>query len=158
MSARTPRRGVVIVLKVFLALLLALLGVAAVTLWFLAAEMAAQAPEAAHLRWPVLALSWVVLAQAGIFLLVLWRLASLVSRDTIFDPASLKWVNSMKACCVLAAVAICGIALLVPGSFLVALALLVGIFVCLGLAVLLEVMRGLLALASEYRTELDGVI
>lgn len=153
------RRGVVIVLKVLVVLVLI---VALVTLvWglpWLAGEMAHDLPEFAHLRLPLLVLGEAALLCGVIVLVCLWQLLTRVSEGRIFDPASLRWVAVMGGASAVAGLACVVAESWIPGPPLLGLGVLVVALLCLGLALVLVVMRGLLVQATSFRAELDQVI
>nr|WP_262925626.1 DUF2975 domain-containing protein [Kocuria atrinae] len=89
-------RWAVVPLRIFLAVLfgvLVLLQVMSLPGQF--AHMAQESPDIAHLRWPLTAITvfWVVCAQ--VVVVCTWKLLTLVSRDRIFTPSSLKWVDAI---------------------------------------------------------------
>ncbi|MGJ9372093.1 DUF2975 domain-containing protein [Nesterenkonia sp. CF4.4] len=120
-------------------------------------------PELEPLAVPyaILAIAAIVGVQVG--LIATWRLASMVSKDRIFDRSALKWVDVI----VMALIMTTGLAaaVFVHLIFIVQVGgppALVGLggAVALGvsLLLLLAVMRGLLVQAIDYRSELAGVV
>lgn len=153
------RRGVVIVLKVLVVSVLAgMLGALFWGLPWLSGEMARDLPELAHLRLPLLVLGEVALLGGIVVLACLWQLLTRVSEGRIFDPASLRWVAAMSTASAVAGVACVAAEFWIPGPPLLGLGVLVVALLCLGLALVLVVMRGLLVQATSFRSELDQVI
>lgn len=153
------RRGVVIVLKALV--VLALAGTLVSLVWglpWVAREVAHDLPEFAHLCLPLLVLGEVALLCAALALVCLWQLLSRVSGERIFDPASLGWVGVMSGASAVAGLACLVAEIWIPGPPLLGLGVLVVALVCLGLALVLVVMRGLLVQATSFRAELDQVI
>ena len=125
------------------------------------ASMAQESPEMAYLRWPATAVSifWVICVQ--VVIVATWKLLTLVQKDRIFSPGSLRWVDAIVWAIVAAWVTLAGVFLYVgvnaddPGIVLVLFVLLVGVAV---LGLLMVVMRALLRQATTLRTDLEGVI
>lgn len=120
-------------------------------------------PELEPLTAPyaIVAIAAIVGVQVG--LIATWRLASMVSKDRIFDASALKWVDlivvALIATTALAAAVFVHLIVIVQVGGPPALVGLGGA-VALGvsLLLLLAVMRGLLVQAIDYRRELAGVV
>lgn len=152
-------RGVMVGLKALVLLLSA--GVVFLLAWgmpWASGQMAETFPEFADLRMPLLLAAEVVLACAVVLLACLWQLLSQVRAGRVFDPSSLRWVNGMIGASAVAGVALLATEFWIPGPPLLGLGMLVAALVCLGLALVLVVMRGLLVQATSFRVELDQVI
>ncbi|WP_258934345.1 DUF2975 domain-containing protein [Nesterenkonia pannonica] len=120
-------------------------------------------PEIAPLTVPYAILAIVAIIGVQIGLVATWRLASMVSKDRIFDASALKWVDIIIAA--LSASTALAAAVFVHLIFIVQVggppALLgLGGAAALGvsLLLLLAVMRGLLVQAIDYRSELAAVV
>ena len=155
MTITTLRVCVVITLAATAVLQLAVLP-------WLSAVMAAEYPEAAGMRWPLLLASVLGLGCVEAILVALWRLLDAVASERIFDPASHRWVDVVVVALgvgTLLSLAVTGYLvwvglgpISVPGSALVCAA-------GGGAALLLVlVMRELLRQATTLRVEMDGVI
>lgn len=139
--------------------LLMLIGTGGAFLIYLVAwEVVDENPDFAYLFWPLVITAWAALACAEVFLAGLWHLAWRARRGGIFQSNTLKWVRLLSACS-LAAGILCLLPLfLMPGPFLGAVFVLTCAILCFTLAMVIEVMRSLLAQAVAFRTELDEVI
>lgn len=155
-------RWAVVPLRIFLAVLfgvLVLLQVMSLPGQF--AHMAQESPDIAHLRWPLTAITvfWVVCAQ--VVVVCTWKLLTLVSRDRIFTPSSLKWVDAIVWAIAAAWAVLLGVFLAVgfnaddPGLPLLMFLVLTSVTV---LGLLMVVMRALLRQATTLRTDLEAVI
>lgn len=155
-------RWAVVPLRIFLAVLfgvLVLLQVMSLPGQF--AHMAQESPDIAHLRWPLTAITvfWVVCAQ--VVVVCTWKLLTLVSRDRIFTPPSLKWVDAIVWAIAAAWAVLLGVFLAVgfnaddPGLPLLMFLVLTSVTV---LGLLMVVMRALLRQATTLRTDLEAVI
>lgn len=155
-------RWAVVPLRIFLAVLfgvLVLLQVMSLPGQF--AHMAQESPDMAHLRWPLTAITvfWVVCAQ--VVVVCTWKLLTLVSRDRIFTPSSLKWVDAIVWAIAAAWAVLLGVFLAVgfnaddPGLPLLMFLVLTSVTV---LGLLMVVMRALLRQATTLRTDLEAVI
>jgi hypothetical protein len=158
--SRTSR--LVVPLRVVLAaVLVALLATQVVVLPAVFARMAEQTPELAGLRWPLLALTVVVLACVEVVVVCSWRLLTMVHEDRIFSTQALGWVDT-----ILGSVAVAWLLVTLAGVLVVAAAgptgvaalLLVVVLVGAAVGLLMVVMRALLVQATTLRTDLDGVI
>lgn len=155
-------RWAVVPLRIFLAVLfgvLVLLQVMSLPGQF--AHMAQESPDMAHLRWPLTAITvfWVVCAQ--VVVVCTWKLLTLVSRDRIFTPSSLKWVDAIVWAIAAAWAVLLGVFLAVgfnaddPGLPLLMFLVLTSVTV---LGLLMVVMRALLRQATTLRTDMEAVI
>lgn len=125
------------------------------------AHMAAESPEAAHLRWPATAVTifWVLCAQ--VVIVCTWKLLTLVREDRIFTETSMSWVDTIVWAIGAGWLVLLGVFLYVglnardPGLPLLLFLLLTGGAV---LGLLVAVMRALLAQATALRTDMDAVI
>lgn len=125
------------------------------------AHMAQEAPEQAHLRWPLTAVSvfWVLCVQ--VVIVSTWKLLTLVKNDRIFSDAALRWVDAIVWAVGAAWAVLLGVFLYVgfnasdPGLPLLLFLMLVGVAV---LGLLMVVMRALLRQATTLRTDMEAVI
>lgn len=119
-------------------------------------------PLYAHLRYPVLALSILWCVSPQVVVISTWRLADLVAQGHIFSDRPFWWVNAMAY----SAFAGCVPLALMTGllSFSTALRPIVFLSIvgagtaCLGVGLIVLVLRGLLRRAVLMRVELDEVI
>ncbi|MEU4384169.1 DUF2975 domain-containing protein [Promicromonospora sp. NPDC023805] len=151
------------------------LGVLLAQLWVLpdiSGSLAAQYPEAAHIASPTLVTAILALVAAQLVLACVWRLLTLVRRDTVFSTEAFRWVDVIIGAAGGSGVLALGLLLwlsvqttetgLQPG---VALLLLGGAVLAGGIALLVGVLRSLLAKAvglkgeaTTLRAELDEVV
>lgn len=125
------------------------------------AHMAQESPDMAHLRWPLTTITvfWVLCAQ--VVVVCTWKLLTLVSRDRIFTPSSLKWVDAIVWAIAAAWAVLLGVFLAVgfnaddPGLPLLMFLVLTSVTV---LGLLMVVMRALLRQATTLRTDMEAVI
>lgn len=155
-------RRVVAALQVFLVLLFGVLVVfQTLSLPGQFAYMARESPEDAYLRWPLTAITvfWVLCIQ--VVIVATWKLLTLVKRDRIFTPASLRWVDAIVWAIVAAWLVLVGVDVYVafqaddPGVPMLLLLLTTGVTV---LGLLMIVMRELLRQATTLRTDMEAVI
>lgn len=120
-------------------------------------------PEVAPLTVPYAALAIAAIVGVQVGLVATWRLATMVSKDRIFDSAALKWVDvillALMASTALAAGVFVHLIFIVqiggpPALLGLGGAMTLGV----SLLLLLAVMRSLLVQAIDYRTELAGVV
>lgn len=156
-------RITIILLKALIVVLIALLlvcqlGVIPQT----AHSMAVRYPEFAQLEIPGIVIGVVFALCAQVVLACVWRLLSLVGRDSIFSPLAFAWVDVALGAVVLATI-------LVVGSFgvlfaaqasppSISLLCLMGIVVGAGLSLLIVVLRGLLRKAWMLERDLSEVV
>jgi hypothetical protein len=144
-------------------LLIALLvPVQCLVLPLVASESAAEAPEFAYLRWPMLALSEVMLLIGDVFLIALMRLLGMVRRREVFTSAADWWASALVASLWAETAGAAGwLAVLIfatsgpPGATIGAIALLLAGTVA---ALTVSAMRALLAQATAQADELAAVI
>lgn len=141
----------------------------ALVLPLLASDVVTTFPEVASLRPPTLALTIAGVGTVQVALVCVWRLVTMTARETVFSHAAFRVVDVLiGSACVAAALALVQLVVLVaadaqtPGAMLAVLAALVG---GVGVALLVAVLRALLAKAVALDTEatalhdeLDGVI
>lgn len=147
-------------------LVVILLGGLAAQVWFfptLAGQLAEANPELAWLHAPMLAAVVLIILVVQVGLVAVWRLLSMVERDSVFSPDAFRWVDVIIAAAIVDTALVLGIwALLMfgananpPGLMLGQLALVV----CgAAFALLMGVMKGLLRKASTLTVELSEVI
>lgn len=147
----------VVLVVAFLALLAAQTLVVPGTL----AYQAAESPEDAYLRWPLLVFLVLELLCAQVVIVCTWRLLTMVRDDVIFSDTSLVWVDTIvgaiAAAWLLLAVAFGYFAVTAddPGTPVLLLLLLIAVTV---LGLLVVVMRALLRQATALRTDMEAVI
>jgi len=126
-------------------------------------------PEYAHVQLPICAIAFLGVACIEVTVVCVWRLLTMVRRDTVFSPAAFRYVDVIMGAVATAAVLTFGIAVtLAPGEavapgivgMICGLALMIG-----GGALIVLVLRMLLAQAvardteaRDLRTELSAVI
>ena len=125
------------------------------------AHVAEEFPELAELRWPMLAVSVMVLVCVQVVIVCTWKLLTMVRDDRIFSEGSLGWVDAIVW-------AIAAAWLLVLGLFVFLLIRWEGPGLPIGLTLLLMggavlgllilVMRELLRQATALRTDMEAVI
>lgn len=125
------------------------------------------APEAAHLLWPMLVVAELVVLCFQVVNVCTWRLLTMVEKDRIFSHASLAWVDRIVWSFVTAWSLFAGLAIYLtafiyftprlrdPGMpiMLFGIALIGAVLV-----LLVVVLRALLRQATTLRTELEEVI
>lgn len=155
-------RGAVAVLKVFLAVLLAVLVLLQVmSLPGQFAHLAQEQPDRAYLRWPLTAVTvfWVLCVE--IVVVCTWKLLTRVRDDRIFTEESLVWVDVIVWAIGAGWLVLVGVLGYVgfraddPGLPLLLFVLTVGVTV---VGLLMLVMRGLLRQATTLRTDMEAVI
>ncbi len=152
-------RGIVVVLKAIVAVIVAAILVSQVWLIPLMANSAAEdLPEYAWMELPLLVLVEVALVCVQVFLVCVWVLAGRVVRGSIFEESSLTWVSVLAAMPVGVALASLAAFFYIPGPPLLGLTVLLVVLICIGLSLLLVVMRTLLVQASADHADLQGVI
>ena len=152
-------QGVVRALKVIVAVMMATLFASQVWLFpFLAADAAEFYPEFVSLKVPLLVLVEAALVCVQVFLVCLWVLVGRVVRGSIFETSSLAWVSALAVMPIGVSCASVIAIFYIPGPPLLGLAVLLIALICLGLSLLLVVMRSLLVQASADHAEMQGVI
>ncbi|WP_139981589.1 DUF2975 domain-containing protein [Nocardioides litoris] len=153
-------RSTVTALRVVLALGLAgSLFVQVVMVPLLAADLD-DAP--AGVRWPVVAIVLLGIVCVQVTMVCTWRLTTLVRRGAVFSQTSFRYVDAVAASAAVAALLLFALgAVAAPGEDVApGVVLLIGGagVLVLGVALLVLVLRALLAQAVALRTELDAVI
>lgn len=142
------------------------LGGLATQFWLLptwADQLAAAFPEVAWVYWPMLVVTWLLVAGVQVGLVAVWVLLGMVRRDRVFSTAAFRWVDVIIAAAVVDTLLVLGVFLLFnlairanpPGLMLAELALVVA---GAAFALLMVVMKGLLRRAAEATDELSVVI
>ena len=125
------------------------------------ADMAQNAPEKAHLRWPLFVIweFWLVCVQ--VVIVSTWKLLTMVQRDRIFSEGAFAWVDAIVWAVAAAWVVLFGVSIYLglnaddpPVPLLLSFMLLGGAV----LGLLMVVMRALLRQATELRTDMDAVV
>ncbi|WP_221584107.1 DUF2975 domain-containing protein [Microbacterium sp. G2-8] len=105
------------------------------------------------------------LACAQVVLVCVWRLLALARQGLVFRARAFRWVDAIIGACGVAGIVVFAAAVLVAplpddGGPAPGVVLLVCVFaaMCWGVALVVTVMRGLLAQAIASRAELDEVI
>ncbi len=158
----------VIVLRVFLATLFAF--VVLLQVLSLPGDVAhdvQQAPEAAHLLWPILVVQELELLCLQVVIVCTWKLLTMVQKDRIFSEASLAWVNGIVWAFVAGWVILTALAIYLtafiyftpelrdPGIPIVLFGMVLFGAV---LVLLMVVLRALLRQATTLRTDMEAVI
>jgi len=128
----------------------------------IASGFARTAPEFAHLETPGIALVVALLMCVEAVLVCVWRLLTFVSRGSVFDAHSFRWVDAIIAA-IGAAGAILVIGMTVisdarAGNPFVALMGTIALVTIIGLALVVLVMRRLLRQATVLRQEMAEVV
>jgi hypothetical protein len=155
-------RRVVLVLRVFLALLFALLlMLQTLSLPGQFAYMAEQDPDQAYLRWPLTIVAVLLVGCAQVVVVATWRLLTLVERDEIFQEQAFPWVDAIVGAIGAGWLLVVGLTGFVglraddPGPVVVMVLLSTGVTV---LGLLMLVMRALLRRATTLRADMEAVI
>ncbi|MEN3538337.1 DUF2975 domain-containing protein [Microbispora sp. ZYX-F-249] len=154
---------------VLVALLAGSVFVQAVMVPLLASDLEGLDPEYAYLRSPFLLITFLGVVTAEVVLVCVWRLVTMVRRDTVFSHAAFRWVDVVIGAFVAAALLIFALGfLLAPGEAVPpGVVLLVGGVgvAALGVALVVLVLRTLLKQAvardveaAQMQAELDEVI
>ncbi|MEU5264581.1 DUF2975 domain-containing protein [Amycolatopsis sp. NPDC021455] len=120
-----------------------------------------QNPHDAPLRWPLTFIAVFLVLCVQVVLVATWKLLTLVKKDRIFTPASLKWVDAIVWAVAAAWLVFVGMLIFVgfnaddPGMPMVLFLVTVGITV---IGLLMVVMRALLRQATALRTDMETVI
>lgn len=158
--------GLRVVIVLMFAGMLFLQGLLVPVLW---SDADGEVGELTHLRWPIVVVCVLAVAMVQVALVCLWRLLTMVRRDTVFSRAAFRFVDVVIGAAVVGAVLALALGvILAPGEAVPpGIVLLVGVGAIggLGIALLVLVMRALLAkavaldtTASTLRAELDEVI
>ena len=152
----------VLALRAFLVLLFAILVMfQTVSLPGQFAHMAQESPDLAYLRWPLTAVSVLLVLCVQVVVVCTWKLLTLVERDRIFSEASMAWVDAIVWAIAAAWVTLAGVfGFMVltfddPGLPLLVLLMTIGVAV---LGLLMVVMRALLRQATNLRADMEAVI
>ncbi len=127
------------------------------TIW----HQAREEPDMAHLRWPILVVSDLVILCMQVVIVCTWKLLTMVQEDRIFSHDSLAWVDAIVAAVGAAWVVVFGSFVFVavraddPGFPVLLMAVLLGGAV---LGLLMVVLRALLRQATTLRTDMEAVI
>jgi amino acid transporter len=126
----------------------------------LAGEMSREYPEFAYLAPRLVALALVTILCVQVALVAVWALLDLVRRRAIFDRRAFRWVDVIIGSILVATVLVIAVTGVVLNTGPPGLVLLLGAAIIggVGLALLMVVMRGLLASATELETELAEVV
>lgn len=129
----------------------------------IAREEAAYAPEFASLQWPMTVLTILAVVCAQVALVAMWQLVTLSAQDTVFSNQAFRWVDvviwaSLAAAGVIAVVFLWLAAMPGVGPVLVFGIPLAAAVFCLALAVLMAIMKRLLAQAAGMREFLAEVV
>ena len=126
-------------------------------------------PDVAHLRWGLPVIGFLFALAAEVALVAIWKLVTMVKRDTVFSTRAFRWVDVVIGCAVAATlIAVVLSFLLAPGEEvppgMVMLVVIGGVGTAL-IALVVFVLRMLLAkavaldtTATTLRAELDEVI
>jgi hypothetical protein len=124
-------------------------------------HMADESPDLAYLKWPLVAVSGLIMLCAQVVIVCTWRLLTMVKDGRIFSDESLAWVDAIVWAIVAAWVLLLGVFAFVtpqlddPGYPVLMMMLLLGGAV---LGLLMLVMRALLQQATTLRTDMEAVI
>jgi len=132
-------------------------------------DLADAGPDVAPLRWPVVIIVFLGVVTVEVALVCVWRLLTMVRRDTVFSRAAFRWVDVVIGAALAATLLAAALAFtLAPGEMVapgIVLMITVAGAGCAGIALLVLVLRMLLAKALELdstattlRAELDEVI
>lgn len=158
----------VLVLRIFLATLFAFLTVMQV--FSLPGDIAhdvQQAPEAAHLLWPILVVQELEVLCFQVVIVCTWKLLTMVQKDRIFSEASLGWVNGIVWSFVAGWLILLSLAVYLtafiyftpelrdPGIPIVLFGM---VLIGAVLVLLMVIMRALLRQATTLRTDMEAVI
>ncbi|WP_407319719.1 DUF2975 domain-containing protein [Isoptericola halotolerans] len=157
---RTSR--LVVPLRVLLAaVFVTLVGAQVAVLPAVFGRMAEQSPDLDPLRWPLLALTIVVLACVQVVLVCAWRLLAMVRDDQIFSERSRGWVDLILGAVAVAwtlVLVACVLVAAAEGLSGIAALLLVVLLVGAAVGLLMVVLRALLGQATALRSDMDEVI
>lgn len=124
--------------------------------------MATDYPEAAFMRWPVLALAVLGLACGQVVLVSTWKLLDTVESSRIFSASAFIWVDaivwSLFTAAVLSAIALLYLSWVGLGPITVPAMPLLALLVTLGMLLLMLVMRSLLHQATALQSDMEAVI
>lgn len=128
----------------------------------LSGSMATDYPEAAFMRWPVLALAVLGLACGQVVLVSTWKLLDIIESSRIFSASAFIWVDaivwSLATAAVVSAISLLYLSWVGLGPITVPAMPLLALLVILGMLLLMLVMRGLLQQATALQTDMEAVI
>jgi len=163
-------RLAVLALRVLLVLLFAgMLAIQGMILPLLGIDISEESPESATLGWAVVGIGIAGVLTVEVALVCIWRLLTMVKRDTVFSPAAFRFVDVIIGSAVAATLLAMALSFVLapgeavpPGFVLVVVIAGVG---TAGIALLVLVLRVLLvkavtldSTATTLRAELDEVI
>ena len=125
------------------------------------AHMAKEEPDLAHLRWPLTAVTVLILVCVQVVIVCTWKLLTMVVRDRIFSDHALAWVDAIVWAIGAAWTLLAGVLVYLfftwndPGLPLLIIVVLLGGG---ALGLLMLVMRALLCQATVLRTDMEAVI
>lgn len=157
------QRTAILALKgLLLALLLTLVACQVYIVPNFAGVTAAIYPDVAYLEIPGIITAVLFLCCVQIALLCVWRLLSLVAKDTIFSQRSYIYVDTILVLIVIATAvalaALFGLVALQIGTGSTQLICLLGVVLGAGSALLVVVLRGLITKAAELQQDLSEVV
>ncbi|KQR07265.1 DUF2975 domain-containing protein [Cellulomonas sp. Leaf334] len=126
-------------------------------------------PEVAHLKWPLMIILFLGVLAVQVAVACVWRLLTMVRKDTVFSAAAFRWVDVIIGAAVTATLlAVVLSFVLAPGEAVapgIVLLIVIGGMGTAGIALLVLVLRILLtkamvldSTATTLRAELDEVI
>ena len=150
-------RMAVLALRVVIVLMFAaMLALQAAMLPLLAVDPDGEVGELTHLRWPIVVICFLAVAAVEVALVCIWRLLTMVRRDTVFSPAAFRYVDVVIGAAVAGSVLALALGtVLAPGEAVapgIVLIIGVGAIGGIGIALLVLVMRALLAKAVALDT------
>jgi len=163
-------RLTVLALRALLVLMLAgLLVVQVMILPLLGVDIAEEAPDLVFLRWTIVVVGILGVLCVEVALVCIWRLLTMVRRETVFSLAAFRWVDVIIGCAVAATLLAVVLSFaLAPGEAVapgLVLLVVIGGVGTATVALLVLVLRLLLAkavaldsTATTLRAELDEVI
>lgn len=158
-----PHPALIITLKTLIAILL--FGSVATQIWLLpafAGQCADADPQHASLQVPYLIVCITAVLGFEIALVAVWRLLSMTAGNHVFTARALRWVDLIIGCAAAdTALAIGLLAHMVvasAGPFMASVLMTAVIVFGVAFTLLMLVMRGLLIVATNQRTELEAVI
>jgi hypothetical protein len=162
------RLAILALRALIVAMLTGLLFVQAVIIPLLGIDISDEVPDQVALRWTVVTVGILGLLTVEVALVCVWRLLTMVRRDTVFSPAAFRYVDVVVGCAIAATLLAVVLSFaLAPGETAPGIVLLVviGGVGTATIALIVLVLRLLLAkavaldtTASTLRAELDEVI
>lgn len=157
-------RATIVTLKTLICVIfIGAVGIQAIYLPELAGQMAQTYAEVGYLRIPFLVLAIAVIACAEVVMVCIWKLLSMVAKQSIFTLTAFKYVNTIIAMLVVGTALLAGthaylMLVIRANPPAVALLLIGGTVGGAALALLVVVMRGLLQKASRLEHDLAEVV